>query len=73
MPRLSPVQWPELVRRLRRFGFDGPFQEGKHPYMLKEGLALTIPNPHQHEVGVDLLIRILGQAGIHRKEWLNAQ
>jgi hypothetical protein len=38
--------------------------------MIKNDLVLTIPNPHSHEISVDLLARILKQAGIPREEWL---
>jgi len=68
--KLSPVSWTELVKRLRQLSFDGPYQEGKHPYMIKEDLVLTIPNPHRKEISVDLLSRILKQAKITREEWL---
>lgn len=71
MPKLNPVSWGELVKRLRRFGFDGPYQEGKHPYMVKGDLVLTIPNLHRSDIGVDLLSRLLRQAGISRKEWVS--
>ncbi len=72
MPKLSPVSWRDFVKRLRILGFEGPFQEGKHPYMIKGNISLTIPNPHEKEISVDLLIRILKQAGISREEWLEA-
>ncbi len=58
------------MRRLRKLGFKGPYRGGKHPYIVKGNLVLTIPNPHRKEIGVDLLIRILKQAVITRKEWL---
>ncbi len=70
MNRLRPLSWNEFVKRLRKFGFEGPYQGGKHPYMVKGDLVLTIPNPHKGEIGIDLLIRILKQANITRKEWL---
>jgi len=70
MPRLSPVSWMELVRRLRVLGFKGPYEGEKHPYMIKEELVLTIPNPHRQVIGVDLLQRILQRANISREEWL---
>jgi predicted RNA binding protein YcfA (HicA-like mRNA interferase family) len=60
----------ELVERLRQFGFDGPYKGGKHPYMIKGDLVLTIPNSHRKDIGVDLLTRILRQADITREEWL---
>jgi len=68
--KLSPVSWIELVKRLRKLGFEGPYQGGKHPYMLRDNLVLTIPNPHRKVIGVDLLSRIMKQAGITREEWL---
>lgn len=73
MPRLSPVRWRELVRRLRALGFEGPYQGGKHPYMLKGDLVLTIPNPHREDIGIDLLSRLLAQAGISQQEWDTAR
>ena len=69
MAELSPVSWTKLVRRLRRLGFEGPYRGGKHPYMIKGNLVLTIPNPHRREIGVALLSRILKGAEITREEW----
>ncbi|MDO9333176.1 MAG: type II toxin-antitoxin system HicA family toxin [Dehalococcoidales bacterium] len=65
-----PVSWTELVKGLRRLGFDGPFQGGKHPYMIKNNLVLTIPNSHRKQISIDLLSRILKQAGITKEQWL---
>ena len=73
MPKLSPVKWPELVKRLRVLDFEGPFVGGKHPYMVKGDLVLRIPNPHRREIGADLLARILRQARVSRQEWEQAK
>jgi predicted RNA binding protein YcfA (HicA-like mRNA interferase family) len=67
--RFGPVSWPELVRRLRALGFDGPYRGGRHPYVVRGDLVLTLPNPHRTEIGTDLLVRILRQAGVSRDEW----
>ena len=69
MGELSHISWTNLVKRLRKLGFEGPYQGGKHPYMIKNELVLTIPNPHQSDIGVALLSRILRQANITNKEW----
>jgi hypothetical protein len=37
--------------------------------MLKGELTLTLPNPHQGDVGRELLARILRQAGLSRRAW----
>ena len=58
-----------MLRALRLEGFDGPYSGGKHPFMIKGDLTLTVPNPHQGDIGRELLARILRQAGISREEW----
>ena len=70
MAKLSPVSWAELVKRLRKLSFEGPYRGGKHPYLIRGNVVLTIPNPHRKEIGIDLLPRILRRAKISREEWL---
>jgi predicted RNA binding protein YcfA (HicA-like mRNA interferase family) len=71
--KLIPVSWHELTRRLNKLGWEGPFPGKKHPYMLKNGIFLLIPNPHHgDEVGIDLIKKIINRAGIDRDEWLEA-
>jgi predicted RNA binding protein YcfA (HicA-like mRNA interferase family) len=69
LPKLKSVSHNELLKGLRSFAFEGTFSGGKHLYMVKGSLRLTIPNPHREKIGVDLLLRILRQAGIAREEW----
>jgi predicted RNA binding protein YcfA (HicA-like mRNA interferase family) len=69
MARLSPVSFNELVRKLKALGFEGPISGGKHLFMLKGDVRLNVSNPHRQDIGVDLLKRILNQAGIQRDEW----
>jgi len=60
----------ELVRKLRRLGFDGPFSGGRHQFMIRGSLKLRIPNPHAgKDIHVSLLREILRQAGISADEW----
>jgi len=56
---------------MRQLGFEGPFSGGKHLFMIRGDIRLTIPNPHHKEIGVDLLTRILRQAGISKEQWLD--
>ncbi len=69
MPPFGPISRKELIRALRAAGFDGPYSGGKHPFMLKGDLTLTLPNVHQGDIGRELLARILRQAGISREQW----
>ena len=70
MSRLTPVSWREFVERLRALGFEGPFAGGRHPQMRRGDLTLILPNPHEGEISVGFLQRLLRQAGISREEWL---
>ena len=72
MSKLRPVSFTELVRKLKSLDFEGPFSGGKHLFMIKADLRLTISNPHRQDIGVDLLKRILKQGGIQRDEWNQA-
>ena len=69
MPAFGPVKRAELIKCLRKCGFDGPYSGGKHPFMVKRDLTLTIPNPHKKDIGKEFLTRILRQAGISKEEW----
>ena len=65
-----PISRDELIRRLRRLGFVGPEPGGKHSFMLKGSLRLTLPNPHgTREIDDALLTRILRQVGISREDF----
>lgn len=57
------------MRMLRALGFQGPLYGGKHPFMIRGALRLTIPNPRRQDISVDLLARILRQAGITSDAW----
>lgn len=69
MPPLRAIKLRELVYYLKKAGFDGPYSGGKHQYMVKVELKLTIPNPHQGDISTDLLIKILRRANISKDEW----
>jgi len=69
MPTFGPVKRDVLIKCLRKCGFDGPYSGGKHPFMVKDNLTLVIPNPHQKDIGRELLTRILRQAGVSKEEW----
>lgn len=69
MPGFGPIKRSDLIRYLRQIGFEGPYSGGKHQFMIKGNTTLTIPNPHQSDIGMGLLSRILKQAHISRAEW----
>lgn len=65
----GPISRRDLVRYLRKAGFEGPYVGGKHQYMVKGELKLALPNPHQMDIGRGFLAKILQQAGIDQDEW----
>ena len=69
MPTWKAIKWRELVIFLKEAGFEGPYSGGKHQYLVKGELKLTIPNPHQADISIGLLSKILKQAHISRDEW----
>lgn len=69
MPKFGPIKRNDLIRTFRQLGFDGPFAGGNHEYMIRGTKRVPIPNPHQGDISVGLLRRILDVAGISRQEW----
>jgi len=59
MAVLTPVSHRELVARLRRLGFEGPYRGGKHLIMVRGQFRLVIPNINVNSIGVDLLSHLL--------------
>jgi predicted RNA binding protein YcfA (HicA-like mRNA interferase family) len=71
MAKFGAISRRDLIDYLRQCGFDGPYSGGKHQFLIKGNLRLTIPNPHQGDISIDLLGKILKQAGISRGDWDN--
>jgi predicted RNA binding protein YcfA (HicA-like mRNA interferase family) len=69
MPPFGPISRANLIRALRALGFAGPFTGGRHAFMVRGDRRLAIPNQHGGVIGVNLLGRMLRQAGITRAEW----
>lgn len=69
MPPIGPIKRRDLIRNLKRLGFDGPYAGGNHQYMIRSQMRVRVPNPHQGDIGRGLLSRILHQAGVPRNEW----
>ena len=69
MPPFGPTKRKDLIKALKKAGFEGPFTGGKHEFLVKGELRLVLPNPHQGEISKGLLSRILKQANINRKDW----
>ena len=66
---LKAIPWRKLVQNLRKFGFEGPYSDGKHLFMKKGTFKLHIPSKHKGDVSAGLLSEVLRQAGIDKKEW----
>jgi predicted RNA binding protein YcfA (HicA-like mRNA interferase family) len=69
MPPFGPIKRKDLIRYLKQFEFDGPYSGGKHQFMVRGDIVIRVPNPHQADIGMELLSRILRQAGINSDEW----
>ncbi len=69
MPRFGPIKRKDLIHYLRVLGFAGPYSGRKHQFMIKGAIVLRIPNPHQSDIGGELLARILKQARIDKEVW----
>jgi predicted RNA binding protein YcfA (HicA-like mRNA interferase family) len=69
MPHLGAIKRRDLISSLHALGFAGPFSGGNHQYMTCGTHKVRIPNPHQGDISLPLLRRILNQAGVSIEEW----
>ena len=69
MPPWAPTPRRKLIRAFRALGFDGPLSGGRHQFMVRDDVVVTIPNPHGGDISIGLLTRILRQAGVSREGW----
>ncbi len=69
MAKLNPISRRELVRKLQALGFEGPFPGGKHQWMQRASVRITVPNPHGGVIDPGLIRRIFRHAGISVDEW----
>jgi predicted RNA binding protein YcfA (HicA-like mRNA interferase family) len=69
MPHLGAIKRRNLIAALHALGFAGPFSGGNHQYMTRGTRKVRIPNPHQGDISLPLLRRILDQAGVSIEEW----
>ncbi len=61
----------DLIRSLRKLGFEGPYRGINHEYLLRGDTTLRVPDIRRDDICGDLLIRLLRQAGVSREEWRN--
>lgn len=69
MARLTPISRRDLIRRLKKLGFEGPFSGGRHQFMVRQDRRLILPNPHRGDISASLLRRIIRQAGVSSEKW----
>ena len=72
--RLTPVRRTDLVKRLRKLGWKIERQGGRqHTFVVKDDVAVRIPNEHHTDIEAYHLQPILRETGITRKEWHNSK
>jgi predicted RNA binding protein YcfA (HicA-like mRNA interferase family) len=73
VPRLLPCSRAEFIRKLKALGYYGPNAGTKHQFMAKAGQAnVRVPNPHEGDISVGLIAKILRDNNIDRDAWINA-
>ena len=69
MAKLRPIKRKDLISFLRQLDFTGPYAGSKHEYTQRGRLKVRIPNPHQGDISIGLLKRILEEADVSLQEW----
>jgi predicted RNA binding protein YcfA (HicA-like mRNA interferase family) len=71
MSKLSPLKPQQVIRKLRKLGFEGPMPGGRHVRMVRmeTGQIIPIPMHKGKDVSVGLIRAILSEVGITPEEW----
>lgn len=70
--RLPSVKPREVVKVLRRIGFEEHRQTGSHLIMVHRGEKRVVPVPmHAREMKRGLLVSIIKQSGLTQKEFID--
>lgn len=69
---LRPISRKELIKKLKKLGFEGPYSGGNHQSMQKESFKISIPNPHGgKDIGKKLISLIIKELDISIKDFFN--
>ena len=68
---LMPISLRNLIKKLKRLGFRGPYSGGKHQFMEKDDFKVFIPNPYGKDIGKILLARIIKEIEISINDFLD--
>ncbi len=73
MAKLTPLKPRQVIQKLRKLGYVGPFPGGRHRRMVhpESGKIIPIPMHRGKDVSVGLIREILRELGISREEWLD--
>jgi predicted RNA binding protein YcfA (HicA-like mRNA interferase family) len=71
MPKLTPIPAREVIRKLRRLGFEGPFGGGKHSVMRhpETGVKISVPMHSNRDLPLGTLRAIVKASGISIEQW----
>ncbi|MBU0512421.1 MAG: type II toxin-antitoxin system HicA family toxin [Chloroflexi bacterium] len=71
MSRLSPLKPHQVIHKLQKLGYEGPYPGGRHVRMVHEetGQIVPIPMHKGKDVSVGLIRAIIRQVGITPEEW----
>jgi predicted RNA binding protein YcfA (HicA-like mRNA interferase family) len=71
MSKLSPLKPEQVIRKLRKIGYEGPVPGGKHVRMvnLATGKIIPIPMHKGKDVSVGLIRAILREIDLMPEEW----
>ncbi len=71
MPRLTPLPWQKIVCVFESLGYRMAGQKGSHIKLEKAGVARPLIVPRYHEVGLDIILTLIRNAGISRGAFLS--
>lgn len=70
MPKLIPLKASEVIRKLKKLGFQWPIHWWRHSHMVKGNITIPVPLHWNKDLKVGLISMMINEIGISRDEWM---
>jgi predicted RNA binding protein YcfA (HicA-like mRNA interferase family) len=71
MPRLTPLDWQQLVCVFEQIGYRRAGQKGSHIKLERAGSPRPLIIPRYDEIGPDIILNLIRTAGLTREAFFS--
>ena len=70
MPKITPLKVIDIIKKMKKLGYEGPYPWWRHMHMIKGEKIIPLPMHGGKDIGVWLISTIIDELKISRDERL---